>query len=117
MIRSLTSMLWLIAALALGFEAMAQPCDMRADMQATSGHEMMADMPCHDGMMMPTPDNDQAPKHHDMSCCCAALLGNGVTVAAIEVTQPTPGLTQWSTPLPDSALSYLAEFDPPPPRA
>lgn len=116
MIRAFTSFLWLIAALALGFEAAAQPCDMRADMQS-SHQEMMADMPCHDGMNMAATDHEQAPEHHENACCCAALLGNGVTVEPTLIAQPLPGLTLWSSPLPDDARSIVYEYEPPPPRA
>ena len=125
MLRALTSALWLIAALALGFEAVAQPCDLRAEMTAGSAHEAMADMPCHDGMMMPAMHETVAPdmpEHsmpgHDIpACCCAALLGNGVTADAADLRQPVPGLTLWALPLPDSANSILLEYEPPPPRA
>ena len=125
MLRAFTSALWLIAALALGFEAVAQPCEMRAEMTAGPAHQMMADMPCHDGMMMPemsetaTPDmpDHETPGHDNPACCCAALLGNGVTADAPRVSQPVPGLTLWAMPLPDSANSILLEYEPPPPRA
>lgn len=117
MIRALTSILWLIAALALGFEAAAQPCDMRAQIDAVSHHEMMADMPCHDGKSIDAPDHEQAPDHHENACCCAALLGNGVTVEPTLIAQPLPGITLWSSPLPANARSIIYEYDPPPPRA
>ena len=125
MLRAFTSVLWLIAALALGFEAVAQPCDLRAQITTTQTHEMMADMPCHDGMMMPektdaatsdAPDHDR-PSHDNPACCCAALLGNGVTADAPHLSQPVPGLTLWAMPLPDNANSILLEYEPPPPRA
>ena len=121
MLRTLTSLLWIIAALALGFEAMAQPCDMRSDMEAAPHHEMMADMPCHDMMIdEASADHEQPermPAHSSQACCCAALLGNGVTANAPELNQPVPGLTLWATPIPDSATSILFEYEPPPPRA
>lgn len=125
MLRALTSMLWLIAALALGFEAVAQPCDLRAEMMSAPAHEAMADMPCHDGMMMAAepraPAHDipdpQMPDDDAPACCCAALLGNGVTTDAPHLGQPVPGLTLWATPLPDTANSILLEYEPPPPRA
>ncbi len=117
MLRALTSGLWLIAALALGFEAVAQPCDLRADLETPAAHEMMADMPCHD-MMMATEPHKDAPSHHEtQTCCCAALLGNGVTTDAPELSQPLPGLTLWAIPMPDTANSILLEYEPPPPRA
>jgi len=125
MLRAFTSTLWLIAALALGFEAVAQPCDLSAEMTAGPAQEIMADMPCHDGMMMPantdasSPDlpDHKMPSHDNPACCCAALLGNGVTADAPHLSQPVPGLTLWATPLPDNANSILLEFEPPPPRA
>ena len=122
MLRAFTSALWLVAALALGFEAVAQPCDMQAEMTAGAQHEMMPDMPCHDDMMMaapahaPMPDH-QTPDHESQACCCAALLGNGVTSEAPSLSQPVPGLMLWATPMPDTANSILLEYDPPPPRA
>ena len=117
MLRAMTSLLWIIAALALGFEAVAEPCDMRAEMEAPSHHELMADMPCHDMMMNAPSPSDEAPDHTSQACCCAALLGNGVTADAPELNQPVPGLTLWAMPLPDSATSILFEYEPPPPRA
>ena len=113
-------MVWLTAALALGFEAVAEPCDLRAEMATQGTHNQATDMPCHDEMMMETghaaPDH-QAPSHDGKTCCCAALLGNGVTTKAPNLGQPVPGLTLWAAPLPDSANSILLEYEPPPPRA
>ena len=86
-------------------------------MTDTAHHEMMADMPCHDDMGMPTTTPDDMPEHGDPACCCAALLGNGVTTDAPEIGQPIPGLTLWATPMPDNANSIFLEFEPPPPRA
>lgn len=117
MVRAFTSILWLIAALALGFEAVAQPCDLRADMMTASDQDMMTDMPCHDDMMQPDKSPQDSPSHGDAACCCAALLGNGVTTQAPAIDQPVPGLTLWATPLPDSGNSIFLEFEPPPPRA
>ena len=121
MLRALTTALWLIAALALGFEAVAQPCDLRADIQRQTAQPMMADMPCHDGMKMSdtmahAPGQDM-PSHEDPACCCAALLGNGVTTQTPSLSQPVPGLFLWSMPMPDTANSILLEYEPPPPRA
>ena len=121
MLRAFTSVLWLIAAFALGFEAMAQPCELRADLM-TSTQSEMSEMPCHDGMMVmaqtdaPMPDHDM-PSHDAPACCCAALLGNGVNADAPHLSQPVPGLTLWATPMPDTANSILLEYEPPPPRA
>lgn len=119
MLRAFTSVLWLIAALALGFEAVAQPCDLRAEMATGPTHEMVNDMPCHDGTAMQashqTADHEM-PSHEGQTCCCAALLGNGVTTEAPDLNQPVPGLTLWAMPLTDSANSILLEYEPPPPR-
>lgn len=118
MLRTFTSMLWLIAALALGFEAVAQPCEM----MPVPTQSISSEMPCHDGMMAiteteaPMPQHDM-PQHETPVCCCAALLGNGVTTEAPELSQPVPGLTLWAAPMPDTANSILLEYDPPPPRA
>lgn len=121
MLRAFTSVLWLIAALALGFEAVAQPCDLIAAQHASETHEMMAEMPCHDGIMSPAheqmPDQELPNEHPSEACCCAALLGNAVTADAPSLHQPVPELSQWATPLPDTANSILLEYDPPPPRA
>lgn len=117
MLRALTSFLWIIAALALGFEAVAQPCEMRAEIDAPAHHDIVADMPCHDMMMDAQTPRDDAPDHTSQACCCAALLGNGVTADAPELSQPVPGLALWAMPLPDSATSILFEYEPPPPRA
>ena len=119
MLRAFTSVLWLIAALALGFEAVAQPCDVRAEIAANPAHEMVSDMPCHDDMAMEASHKTQGhemPSHEGQTCCCAALLGNGVTTDAPDLDQPVPGLTLWAMPLPDSANSILLEYEPPPPR-
>lgn len=119
MLRAFTSVLWLIAALALGFEAVAQPCDVRAEIAANPAHETVNDMPCHDGMAMEASHQTQGhemPSHEGQTCCCAALLGNGVTTDAPDLDQPVPGLTLWAMPLPDSANSILLEYEPPPPR-
>lgn len=117
MLRALTSFLWIIAALALGFEAVAQPCEMQAEIDAPAHQDTIADMPCHDMMMDAQTPRDEAPDHSSQACCCAALLGNGVTADAPELSQPIPGLILWAMPLPDSATSILFEYEPPPPRA
>ncbi|MEP1144690.1 MAG: hypothetical protein ABJH52_13295 [Henriciella sp.] len=117
MLRTVTSFLWLIAALALGFEAMAQPCAIQVDLGATSHHEMMADMPCHDEMIAMIDQEQNQPEHGEPACCCAALLGNGVHADAPALDQPVPYLTTWATPMPENANSIFLEFEPPPPRA
>ena len=117
MLRALTSVLWLIAALSLGFEAVAQPCDIISKLEVSSHHEMQDEMPCHDDMASMHHTPDDIPEHQNQACCCAALLGNGVETAAPELKQPLPELLIWATPMPDTALSVLLEYEPPPPRA
>ncbi|MCR9268740.1 MAG: hypothetical protein NXH72_02005 [Hyphomonadaceae bacterium] len=117
MLRAITSCLWLIAALALGFEAAAQPCALVSEMTTEMQHAADSEMPCHDDMMKMHHTPENAPDHDTQACCCAALLGNGVTAQAPLLTQPVPGLILWAAPMPDSAASILLEFEPPPPRA
>ena len=117
MLRAFTSVLWLIAALALGFESVAQPCEIAAKMDMSASHEMHAEMPCHNDMAPAHDTSDEMPEHQSHACCCAALLGNGVETAAPELNQPLPELLIWATPMPDSARSILLEYEPPPPRA
>ncbi|MEL6665709.1 MAG: hypothetical protein AAFQ24_06205 [Pseudomonadota bacterium] len=117
MLRALTSVLWLIAALALGFESVAQPCEIASKMDVSAPHEMHAEMPCHDDMAPAHDTSDEMPEHQSHACCCAALLGNGVETAAPELNQPLPELLIWATPMSDSAMSILLEYEPPPPRA
>jgi hypothetical protein len=117
MLRMVTSWLWLIAALALGFEAVAQPCHLATEYGAQVGHDVMSDMPCHDDMMMATDTNEPPSDHDTQTCCCAALLGNGMTIAMPTLSQPLPGPTLWVISMPDDAKSILLEFEPPPPRA
>ncbi|MHA7859703.1 MAG: hypothetical protein ACX94D_16585 [Henriciella sp.] len=117
MLRAFTSMLWLIAALSLGFEAVAQPCNVAASLTTSAQPMMSSDMPCHDDMVAAHHAPEEAPAHDSQACCCAALLGNGVTTDAPDLKQPIPGLTLWATPMPDTATSILLEYEPPPPRA
>ena len=117
MLRALTSFFWLVAALSLGFEAVAQTCEIVSELQASAHHEMQSDMPCHDDMVSMHHAPDEAPEHQSQACCCAALLGNGVATTAPELKQPVPELISWATPMPDNAMSVLLEYEPPPPRA
>ena len=117
MLRAVTSMFWLIAALSLGFEAVSQPCEIVSGLEMSTHHEMQDEMPCHDDMAPMHHAPDEMPEHHSQACCCAALLGNGVTTAAPELKQPLPELTVWATPMPENAASILLEYAPPPPRA
>lgn len=116
--RVLTSALWIFVTIAFGFDAVAQPCDLRAQLLASPAHEATEQMPCHDNMAMDvdteTPD---APVHQKDSCCCAALLTNIVTVNAVDLDQPLPSAATRADPFPDSATSIAFEFEPPPPRA
>lgn len=117
MLRALTSLLWFISALALGFEAVAQPCDLRGDMMEMSHAQMSSDMPCHEGMTMAAETEPEQPQHEQSpSCCCAALLGNGVMVEPLELARPALGITLWAAPLPQSGSSIFVEYEPPPPR-
>lgn len=115
--RALTSLLWLISALALGFEAVAEPCELAAELRSPSQAMMSSEMPCHDDMAAMHHGPEELPEHNEQACCCAALLGNGVTTSAPELSQPIPVLTNWTAPLPDIAQSVFLEFEPPPPRA
>lgn len=117
MLRALTSLLWLIAALALGFESVAQPCELAAELSSQPHAMMSSEMPCHDDMAAMQHDPEELPEHRQQACCCAALLGNGVTTSTTELSQPIPVMTDWAAPLPDFAQSIFLEFEPPPPRA
>lgn len=116
--RLLTSLLWVLVTLAFAYDAVAQPCDPRA--QAGSEMHPAADdaMPCHDGMMTadPAAPNDP-PEHQSDACCCAALLTNIVAVDPVDLAQPLPGLVAWTSPLPDALRSIESDYEPPPPRA
>ena len=61
MLRAFTSVLWLIAALALGFESVAQPCEIASKMDLSSPHEMHSEMPCHDDMAPANDTSDEMP--------------------------------------------------------
>ena len=115
MFRVLTSLLWVVLVMALGFDATAQPCDMRTEAQPEA--VQMSDMPCHDGMMMADAGSPEMPEHPGDACCCPALLTNAVTLDAADLKQPLPGLAVWTMPLPDNANSLSFEYEPPPPRA
>ena len=117
MLRAFTSILWFIAALSLGFEAVAQPCEIASKLDLSAHHELNDAMPCHDDMAPMHHTPDEMPEHQSQACCCAALLGNGVETATPELKQPLPALSVWATPMPDSAMSVLLEYEPPPPRA
>ncbi len=116
MLQFLTPVLWVFVTLVFGLDAVAQPCDLR--MQVEAEQTSMSDMPCHEGVTMASEmDMPDAPDHQKDTCCCAALLTNAVTFERIEVQQPSMGISVWSAPLPDNAYSVSIEYEPPPPRA
>lgn len=118
MFRMLTSMLWVFVMLVFGFDAVAQPCDLRLELQSQSAQTVMADMPCHQGMAMNQDTQpSQSPEHQSDTCCCAALLTNIVALDQASLDQPAPGISAWAVPLPDTANSVSFEYEPPPPRA
>lgn len=118
MIRALTSCLWLIAALALGLEAVAEPCQTMAEMQAEVTVE--ADLHCADmaGMSMgdEMPAEHEFPGHETVPCCCAALLGQVAVLDGTELRVPILLATKWAVPLPEQAASEFPDYEPPPPR-
>lgn len=117
--RVLTSVLWIVVTVAFGFDAVAQPCDLRPAMQTVSAYAEMTEMPCHDAMMA-NADVDQpsdAPMHMQDDCCCAALLTQALRVDGSGLEQPVPSVLVWADPLPDNARSIMFEYEPPPPRA
>lgn len=118
MLRVLTSALWIFVTIAFGFDAVAQPCDVRAELQELHANASTEQMPCHEGMAMDAePDQPDAPAHQKDTCCCAALLTNAVTVNAVDLDEPLPTIQTWADPFPDNATSIAFEFEPPPPRA
>ena len=116
--RVVTSFVWIFVILAYGLDAVAQPCELRAQTSPDNHNELVEAMPCHDGMLMSTESEPVDHKTHDLdTCCCAALLTNVVTVEGVDVTQPLPGISIWASPIPDNANSVEVEYEPPPPRA
>lgn len=124
MLRFLTPVLWAFVTLVFGLDAVAQPCDLRVNLQTEMQHDTKAEMPCHDSMMAvaetqhpDAPQNQEHQDHQNDTCCCAALLTNAVTFDRTNVAHPLPGLSLWAMPLPVTALSVSIEDEPPPPRA
>ena len=116
--RVLTSTLWVLVIFAFGFDAVAQPCELRAQTIPDAQHEMTDAMPCHEGMMMTAPSDPMEHQDHDAdTCCCVALLTNVVVMTGVDLSQPLPGMTLWAAPNPDNANSVEFEYEPPPPRA
>lgn len=116
--RLLTSFIWVFVTLAFGLDAVAQPCDLRADVRSEMHTMSAAEMPCHDAMEQAEPADPAGHSEHQQDiCCCAALLTNIVVLSAVDLDQPLPGMTSWATPLPDNANSIPFEYEPPPPRA
>ena len=116
--RWLASFLWVFVIFAFGFDAIAQPCELRIQASSEIHQDMSETMPCLDGMMMAeSSEPTQNEPHHTDTCCCVALLTNVVAVDGIDLTQPLPGITVWTNPLPQIANSVEYEYEPPPPRA
>ncbi|MEL6861673.1 MAG: hypothetical protein AAGL11_07535 [Pseudomonadota bacterium] len=116
--RFLASFLWVFVLFAFGFDALAQPCELRAQAASETHHQMTEAMPCHEHMIMAeTSQPTENEPHQADTCCCAALLTNVVAVDGVDLSQPLPGLTVWASPLPQSANSVEFEYEPPPPRA
>lgn len=116
--QMVTSFLWVLVSLAFAFDAVAEPCSVRADLMAETQHVSAAEMPCHE--MMTTvdmaEDHDQQ-EHQTDTCCCAALLTTIASPDHADLKQPLPGIQAWTVPLNDRAQSLLFEYEPPPPRA
>lgn len=118
MLRVLTSALWILVTAAFGFDAVAQPCEIRMALETPTEQAEMTGMPCHDDMAhTPIDTPDEQPAQSDDACCCVALLTNVLTVNPIDLAEPWPGVTQWAGLLPDTARTLSLEYEPPPPRA
>ena len=116
--RVISSLLWLFVTLAFAFDAVADPCELRADALVPAHHVSAGEMPCHDMKMTAEKETHrEAPQHHADTCCCAALLTTVIGIERSELKQPLPGILAWSAPLNDRAESLPFEYEPPPPRA
>ncbi len=116
--RLVTPFLWLFVTLVLTFDAVGQPCDLRAELVADSHHVSGEDMPCHDMMMTADmTEHNETPQYHKESCCCAALPTTVISFYPADFKQPLPGVLAWDAPLNDRADSLPFEYEPPPPRA
>jgi len=116
--RVISSLLWLFVTLAFAFDAVGEPCELRADYSAKAHHVAADEMPCHDMMMTSEKEtHHEAPDHHADTCCCAALLTTVIGFERSELKQPLPGILAWTAPLNDRAESLQFEYEPPPPRA
>lgn len=116
--QMVTSLLWVLISLAFAFDAVAEPCSVRANLMTEMQHVSAEEMPCHE--MMPAvdmaEDHDQS-QHHTDTCCCAALLTTIASPDYADLKQPLPGILAWTVPLNDRAQSLPFEYEPPPPRA
>lgn len=118
MSRILVCLLSIVAMSVFAFDAVAQPCAARMEMTAAPMDMTMAEMPCHDGMVMPgAADQPEAPDHDNAACCCTPVLVTVAALGAVTLSQPAPGIASWADPLPDFASSVSFEKEPPPPRA
>ena len=116
--RLVTPFLWLFVTLALTFDAMGQPCDVRAELVAEAHHVSGEEMPGQDMMMTAVlTEHQEAPLHDKDTCCCAALLTTVISLDGADLKQPLPGILAWAVPLNDRAKSFPFEYEPPPPRA
>ena len=116
--RVISSLLWLFVTLAFAFDAVAEPCELRAEVSATAQHVSAEGMPCHDmNMTAEKKTHPEAPGHHSDTCCCAALLTTVIGFERSELKQPLPAILAWNAPLNDRAESLPIEYEPPPPRA
>ncbi|MEL6693654.1 MAG: hypothetical protein AAFQ12_11575 [Pseudomonadota bacterium] len=113
----ISSLLWLFVTLAFAFDAVGEPCELRADDSAKAHHVAADEMPCHDMMIAEKETHHEAPDHNVDTCCCAALLTTVIGFERSELKQPLPGILAWIAPLNDRAESLPFEYEPPPPRA
>lgn len=104
--------------MAFAFDAVAHPCDARADALAETSDVTVEAMPCHEMMMTADiAEHQPTPEHLEDSCCCAALLTTVIGLERSELRQPLPGILAWSVPLNDRVENRPFEYEPPPPRA
>lgn len=116
--RVISSLLWLFVTLAFAFDAVADPCELRADVLAIAHHVSAEEMPCHDMKMTAEKEtHHETPGHHADSCCCAALLTTVIGFERSDLKEPLSDILAWTAPLNDRAESLPFEYEPPPPRA
>ena len=120
MVRTLAPIIWLFSIFALSFNAAAQPCEFRMELQAQESDMASADMPCHghEAVEKSTKSDKSLPRHPaNDSCCCAVLINTALCLSTITIEEPIAQTVQWTHPLPESASSIDLEYEPPPPRA